>query len=138
AKRSSAMRGRALIAAGGALLLVAAVAVAVVELAGGGGIGLRAAPDSVAAIDTHTNRVVGQVPVGARPGGIAFGAGSLCVANLDDQTVSRIDPTALGTVRTLAVVDPPTGIAATSRKIWVVGSNTNATSVTVRRIDPEF
>ena len=31
-------------------------------------------------------------PVGARPGPIAFGSGSLWVANLDDQTISRVDP----------------------------------------------
>ena len=136
-------RGRALIAAGGALLLAAAIAAGIVELTGGGGIGLRAAANSVAAIDTHTNRVVGQVAVGARPSAIAFGSGSLWVANLDDQTVSRVDPRTLQTLRTIPVGGPPTGIATSGDGVWVVESNTSPTaslrsSVFVGRIDPEF
>ena len=71
---------------------MAAIAAGIVVLTGGGVVTVRVAPNSVAAIDPHTNRVVAQVAVGARPAGIAFGSGSLWVANLDDQTVSRVDP----------------------------------------------
>jgi YVTN family beta-propeller protein len=138
ARRSRAVRGRALIAAGGALLLVAAIAAAIVELTGGGGIALRGAPNSVAAINTRTNRVVGQVAVGVRPSAIAFGSGSLWVANLDDQTISRVDPSALRLVGTLTVGDPPTGIAAAGGRVWVVRSNPTATFVSVSRIEPQF
>src|SRR5205085_12611729 len=53
-------RGGVLIAAGGALLLAVVIGVAV-SLAGSGASSVRVAPNSVAAIDTHTNRVVGQV-----------------------------------------------------------------------------
>ena len=99
AVRSRGARTWALIAAGGALLLAAAIAALVVELAGGGGgAGLRAAPNSVAVIDTDTAHVVGQVGVGARPGAITYGFGSLWVANLDDQTVTRVDPRTLRTL----------------------------------------
>ena len=80
---------------------------------------MRAAPNSVAAIDPHSNRVVEQVAVGTRPAGIASGSGSLWVANLDDQTVSRVDPETLQTLRAIPVRGPPTGIA-TSRG-WRVG-----------------
>ena len=138
-----AARGRVLIAAGGALLLVAAIAASVVVLTGGGVVTVRAAPNSVAAIDPHSNRVVEQVPVGARPAGIASGSGSLWVANLDDQTVSRVDPRTLQTLRTIAVRGPPTGIATTAAGVWVVESDTSPTaslrsSVFVDRIDPQF
>ena len=140
--RGARGRGRALIAAGGALVLAAAIAAGVVGLAGGV-VTVRVAPNSVAAIDPHTNRVVSQVAVGARPAGVAFGSGSLWVANLDDQTVSRVDPRTLQTLRTIPVRGPPTGIATSPAGVWVVESDTTPSaslksSVFVYRIDPEF
>src|SRR5207248_10531412 len=80
----------------------------------------------------------GQVSVGARPMAIASGSGSLWVANLDDRTISRVDPTTLQTLGTIPVADPPTGIAAADGRVWVVRSNPNATFVSVSRIDPQF
>ena len=142
--RSARGRGRALIAAGGALLLAAAIAAGIVGIAGGGVVTVRVAPNSVAAIDAHTDRVVGQVPVGTRPGAIAFGSGSLWVANLDDQDVSRVDPRTLRTLRSIPVRGgSPTGIATSPAGVWVVESDTTPTasltsSVFVDRIDPEF
>ena len=99
--RSTGRRGRRgglVIAAGGAVLLAVLIAAAL-RLAGSGTSTVRVAPNSLAAIDTDTNRVVGQVAVGTRPGAIAFGSGSLWVANLDDQTISRVDPKTLSTLR---------------------------------------
>ena len=134
-------RGGVLIVAGGALLLATLIAVAV-TLAGSGASTVRVAPNSLAAIDTHSDRVTGAVPVGARPGAVAFGSGSVWVANLDDQTVSRVDPTTLRTLRTITVVGPPTGIAAGADGVWVVESNLDpglaTSSVLVGRVDPEF
>ena len=130
-----------LIAAGGALLLAALIAVAV-TLAGSGASTVRVAPNSLAAIDTHSDRVTGAVPVGARPGAVAFGSGSLWVANLDDQTISRVDPATLRTLRTIPVLGPPTGIAASADGVWVVESNPSpglaTSSVLVGRVEPEF
>jgi YVTN family beta-propeller protein len=138
-ERSRITRGRSLVVAGGALLLAAAIAaVAVVTLGGDGGTGLRAAPNSVAAIDTDTNHVVAQIGVGLRPSAIAYGSGSLWVANLDDQTVSRVDPSKLRTLRTLPVAAPPTDIAAVGGGVWVVSSAPTARFVSVSRIDPQF
>jgi YVTN family beta-propeller protein len=106
------------------------------QASGGGGV--RVNGNAVAIIDPHTNSVVDQVPnVGSRPASIAYGSGSLWVANLDDQTIARIDPNTR-TVTRVAVQDPPTGLATTSDAVWVVGSNAGRPSVTVRRIDPEF
>jgi YVTN family beta-propeller protein len=133
-----ARRGRILILAGGALLLMAAIAAAIVALGGGGSTGLRAQPNSVAAIDTDTNQVVGQVGVGTRPSAITYGSGSLWVANLDDQTVSRVDPGTLRTRRTLSIAAPPTDIAAASGRVWVVSSPPTARFVSVSRIDTQF
>src|SRR6266540_1090288 len=79
-----------------------------------------------------------QPPVGSRPGQIAFGSGSLWVANLDDQTISRIDVATRRVSRTLPVVDTPTGLATSPGAVWVLGSTPTAPSVTVRRIDPQF
>ncbi len=133
-----ARRGGLVIAAGAAVLLAVLIAAAV-RLAGSGTSStVRVAPNSLAAIDTDTNRVVGQVAVGTRPGAIAFGSGSLWVANLDDQTISRVDPKTLSPLRAIPAGGPPTGIAAAAGGVWVVVSNATATSVSARRIDPQF
>lgn len=129
-------RGAALIAAGGALLLVAIVAVAV-KLASSGSSIVRVEPNDVAAIDTRSDRVVEAVPVGGRPGPIAFGSGSLWVANLDDQTISRIAPGGPRTLGLVRVPGPPTGIAAGPGGLWVVESP-GTSSVRVGRVDPVF
>ncbi len=135
--------GGLVIAAGGALLLAALIAVAV-KLAASSPSVIRVAPNSLAAIDTHSDRVTGAVPVGDRPGAVAFSSGSLWVGNLDDQNISRVDPRALRTLRTIAVAGPPTGIAATNSGVWVVESNLNPDSapgtsrLVVGRVDPEF
>jgi YVTN family beta-propeller protein len=136
--RAPAGRGRTLIIAGGALLLAAAIAAVVVVVTGGNGPGLRAPPNSVAAIDIRTNRVVAHAGVGTRPGAIAYGSGSLWIANLDDQTVSRVDPRTLQTLRTLSLAAPPTDITAARGRVWVVSSGPTARFVSVSRIDPQF
>ena len=136
-------RGGLLIAAGGVVLLAAIVALAV-TLAGSGAGPIRVAPNTLAAIDTHTNRLAGVVPVGLRPGAVTFGSGSVWVANLDDQTVSRVDPGTLHTLRTITVAGPPTALAASADGVWVVESNVNpdtgpsTSSVLVGRVDPAF
>src|SRR6516164_8789177 len=61
-------RGGWLVAAAAALLL-AALALVAVELSGSGASIVRVAPNSVAAIDTRSDRVVGAIAVGDRPGG---------------------------------------------------------------------
>ena len=139
----SGRRGGVLIATGGAVLLAVIVVVGL-KLAGSRAGSVQVAPNSLAAIDIRSDRVSATVPVGARPGAVAFGSGSLWVANLDDQTISRVDPTTLRTLRSIPVAGPPTGIAAGAGGVWVVESNLNpdiapgTSSVLVARVDPEF
>jgi YVTN family beta-propeller protein len=129
--------GELLLALGGGALL-AVIAVVAVVLNGAGPALVPVAPNSVAAIDVQSNRVAATVPVGSSPGPLTFGAGSLWVSNIDDQTVSRIDPATLRTLRTITVRGPPTGIAAAAQRIWVVQSNAHASTVSVSRVDPRF
>ena len=130
-------RGGLVIAAAGVVLL-AAIAAAAVTLSASGTASLRVAANSVAVIDPRSNTVAGWAPVGTRPGAIAFGAGSLWVASVDDQTVSRVNPATLRTTRSIALDDVPTGIAASGNAIWVVESIAGASAVSVNRLDPEF
>ena len=127
--------------AGAALIGVLAAAVAVPVFAfgqGGSGGGTTVKGNAVAVIDPSSDSVVGEVPVGARPGAIAAGSGSIWVANLDDQTVSRIDASKQTVSRTFPVDDTPTGLASSRNAVWVVGSPAGKPSVAVREIDPRF
>jgi YVTN family beta-propeller protein len=126
-------------AVAGALLLVGAIAAMAAEMAGGSTAALRAMPNSVAAIDVASDRVTATVPVGAQPQAIAFGLGSLWIANVADQTVSRINPsTSTLTPQLIELSNPPTGIATAAGAAWVVESDASATTVPVVRIDPQF
>jgi YVTN family beta-propeller protein len=138
----SRRRGGALIAVGGVVLLAVIVAIAV-TVADSGANAVTVAPNSLAAIDPATDRVVGAIAVGDRPGAVAFAAGSVWTANLDDQTVSRVDSRTLRVQRVIPLPGPPTGIAGTADGLWVVQATVNpestaASSVSVARIDPEF
>jgi YVTN family beta-propeller protein len=133
-----ARRGGLLIAAGGAVLLATIALVAVMFSQGAGRV--QVAPNSVAAIDPGTDTVAGAVPVGTRPGAIAFGSGSLWIANQDDGTVSRVDPQTLQTLQTIPVGQSPTGIAVSADQVWVAAADLtpSATAVSLTRIDPQF
>ncbi len=138
----SRRRGGALIAVGGAVLLALIVVVAL-KLSGSGASTVTVGPNSLAAIDPATDRVVGAVPVGDRPGAVAFADGSVWTANLDDQTISRVDPRTMSVLRAIPLPGPPTGIAGTPDGLWVVQANVNlysnaASTIAVARIDPEF
>ena len=130
-------RGRVL-AAGVGLTVSAVVVTAAVALNVRHTPTVPVAPNSLAAIDPRTNHVVATVPTGASPGPIAFGAGSLWVANVDDMTISRIDPVTLRALATLTLGGTPTGLAADAQGIWVVQANRGSSSVSVDRIDPLF
>jgi YVTN family beta-propeller protein len=138
ARRPLFYRRRNLLAGALAGVIAAAIAIPIFALGQGSGGGISVSGNAVAVIDPHSNRVTAQVPVGARPDRLAFGAGSLWVANLDDQTVSRIDTSTRQVASSISLPGPPTGLAATDDAVWVVSSNSRLPSVTVDRVDPQF
>ena len=126
---------RRLMYAGSALIGVLAAAVAIPIFAlgqGGSGSGAAVAPNSLAVIDAHSNRVVGSVAVGVRPSAVAAGEGSIWVANLDDKTVSRVDPQKPSLQRNISLTSTPTGVAVGFDSVWVV----NGTAGSFSRVDP--
>jgi YVTN family beta-propeller protein len=88
--------------------------------------------DSVAVIDPGTNAIVGEIPVGARPSGIAVGEGSVWVGNRDDNTLLRIDPRSRKVIRTIGLPVEPRGVAVAAQSVWVAARADDA----VLRVDP--
>ena len=137
-------RRRAL-AAAGAVVLVLALAGLVLLLAADSGDDGGAAPvtddsHAVAVIDPAQNKVTTVVPVGTNPGPLAFEpkSRSLWVANLDDESVTRIDTNPVRTGRTVGIGERPVGLAAGDGAVWVAGIKRTRPFVTARRIDPRF
>ena len=122
--------------AGGAILVLIAVAGAAFLATGGSGGGLsRVRPNSVGVIDPKTNWIVDEVPVGIRPGPIAFGGGTVWVGNLDDRDLTTID----ARQRTVSGRIPlnrrtPTAIAFGAGALWVAHGALGDLS----RVDPQF
>ncbi|MFL5959669.1 MAG: adenylate/guanylate cyclase domain-containing protein [Gaiellaceae bacterium] len=108
-----------------ALVLAALVAVAVVAagalfLLTSGSHGGVVPPNHVGVIDPETNTVVASIPVGADPGPVATGAGSLWVGNGADRTITRISLDRRVPVATLALDGrTPTGIAFGGGAVWI-------------------
>jgi YVTN family beta-propeller protein len=76
------------------------------------------AANSVVALDPDGS-VAATVAVGARPVAMSSGAGSLWVANLDDQSVTRVDVSTRLVAHTVTVGEAPTALAATKSAVWV-------------------
>ena len=120
-------------------VLAAAVAIPVFALgAGSSGGGVEVHGNAVAIIDPGSNRVTGQLSVGARPGAIAFGDGGLWVSNLDDQSVSRVDPKTNQSVRAIPMGEPVQGLAAGHGAVWAISVVPNERFAQLRQIDPRF
>jgi YVTN family beta-propeller protein len=134
ARRVRRPRGRfaLLLTAAVALLFVAAVAAVLLH---GDPAPIVVPPNSVAVVDTETNRVVATMSVGNRPGPIAFGAGSLWAGNLDDQTVTRIDAEKRTVMKTIGLDNrTPTGLAFGFGLLWVA----HGLSGQLSRVDPQY
>ncbi len=118
-----------------ALLGLAGLATALV-LGGGSGGGLSAIqPNHVGLIDPQTNRIVAEIPVGIRPGPLAAGAGSVWVGNLEDRTLTRIDPAQLSAAATISLENrTPTGLAVGLGAVWVA----HGLRGEVSQVDPQF
>jgi YVTN family beta-propeller protein len=118
-------RRRRLVAAA-ALVVTAAIAGAVF-LATRTSSAIMVPPNSLAIIDARTNKFIGSVAVGSRPDGVASDSrrGSLVgvwVANVDDKTLSLVDPQGRHDVSTvpLEAQGTPTGLAVGFGAVWVV------------------
>ncbi len=121
---------RLLTAAALAGLVVAAVAGSVLVL--GGSSETMVPANSIVALDS-SGSVETTVLVGARPVAMAASAGSLWVANLDDETVTRVDLSSRQAARTIPVGNAPTALAASKSSVWVAAGDDD-----VSRIDPRY
>lgn len=126
-------RWRPDLAAGLVALVIAAALVAALRDT------FRAAPepvvlkgDSVAVIDPATNSIAAEIPVGARPSGIAVGEGSVWVGNRDDNTLLRIDPRSRKVIRIIGLAVEPGAVAVAAQSVWVAIRAGDA----VLRVDP--
>jgi YVTN family beta-propeller protein len=68
------------------------------------------AENSIGVIDPDRGEIVGQIQVGAEPGGIAIGEGYAWVTNTSADTVSQIDLTSRSVINSIEVGRAPTGI----------------------------
>jgi YVTN family beta-propeller protein len=126
------LRRRRLQLAAAAAVLAGGATVAV--LATRPAAGVVVAPNSVGVVNPKTNKVVGQIAVGIRPGAVAVGAGSVWVANQDDKTLSRIDPRTRTLMRTVLLGATPTGVAVGREAVWVAEGAAGA----LARVNPEY
>jgi YVTN family beta-propeller protein len=102
-----------------AAVLVVGGVVAGVALSRSSAKSLLVPPNAVGVIDPHNDRVVATIPVGGRPGPVAYADGTTWVANVKDVTLTRIY------TRTRHVVDVrplggsyPSTLAASAGVVW--------------------
>jgi YVTN family beta-propeller protein len=129
-EKTGRRRAIQLVLAGASALIAAAVVASLLVFDGSSQTEVVA--NSVVALDP-SGSIAGTVPVGARPGAIASGAGALWVANLDDQSVTRVDPSSRRAVGNIPIGDSPTGLAATGTAVWVTDGTGD-----VSKIDPRY
>ena len=94
------------------------------------------AANAVVEIDPVTNQNLGDLTTGRAPSAIAVGPRTLWIANLDDDTVTRITIPELGgapVIATFAAGDGPVDVAVGEGGVWVASSLDRS----VTRLDPE-
>jgi streptogramin lyase len=89
-------------------------------------------PDSVVRIDTGSDRIVGDSPVGAGPRALSVYQGHVWVANFDDRTVSRLGATIDSPDRIIGDVGIPADLAGGAGSVWVADPFDGS----VYRVDP--
>ena len=100
-------------------LLAAAALVAFLATRGSSGLS-SVSPNSVGVIDPASNQVVSEVPVGRDPQAITTGAGGVWVTNVEDETVSRVDPAdTAARPATIPVGDYPSDLTFGAGSVWV-------------------
>jgi ABC-type branched-subunit amino acid transport system substrate-binding protein/streptogramin lyase len=123
ARRARRLRvGRRLVLAGALLLAAAALAVVALEAAEDDGTVEElavVAPDSVAALDPRSNRVVGQVHIPGGPSLLAAHGRSVWVASDAGGTITEIDSRSRSVRRVVPTKAAATDIAATEGSVWM-------------------
>jgi ABC-type transport system substrate-binding protein/DNA-binding SARP family transcriptional activator len=89
-------------------------------------------PNSVGILDNN-GALHDAVPVGQNPDALAYGFGSLWVANSGENTVQRVNPKTAEVIQTFPVGANPDAIAFSAHDVWVA----NGADGTVTEIDPE-
>ena len=93
---------------------------AVIAAHGHTGTAVLVKPSSIAEIDPGSDHVVGDVALASPPTAVAATTGGVWVASFQDRTLTRIDPTTLGVVRTVPLGATPTGLSAgRNGAVWV-------------------
>jgi YVTN family beta-propeller protein len=111
------------LAAGAGLALLVVIALGVLFLTREENVDVR--PNSVAVIDPSSNGVVDSIPVGESPGPITFAGDALWVANLNDGTLSKVDPGSRNVTETVGLGEPgtseslPPRLAGDDDDLWV-------------------
>ena len=75
--------------------------------------------NSLVVIDPSRNRIVGVVPVGHTPRGVAVGRDYVWVANSADGTISQIGKKSLSTVQTIGLGEQATDLVESAGSVWV-------------------
>jgi streptogramin lyase len=75
-------------------------------------------------IDARTLKIVRKIPTGARPEGVAVGAGAVWVANAGDDTIMRYDPRTRRK-RLISVPDGPSRLVVRGNSLWVTSSESD-------------
>jgi class 3 adenylate cyclase/streptogramin lyase len=116
-----------------AVIVVVALAVLATRDSGGGLGGVEA--NQVGLVDPKTNHIIGEVPVGIRPGPLAVGGGSVWVGNLQDRNLTRIDAARRSSAGTVSLDNrTPTGVAVGAGGVWVAHGPRGQVSL----VDPQF
>ncbi|MGZ4302388.1 MAG: BTAD domain-containing putative transcriptional regulator [Gaiellaceae bacterium] len=75
--------------------------------------------NSLVVVDPSGNRVVGVVPVGHTPRGVAVGRDYVWVANSADGTISQIGRKSLKTMQTIGLGEQATDLVESAGSVWV-------------------
>jgi YVTN family beta-propeller protein len=132
-RRTLRPRPIVLVAAG---VVLAAIAAALVVLTHNSSGGLSVVPPNhVGVIDPTRGQVVAAVPVGIRPGPVTAGVGSVWVGNVDDRSLTRVDPVRRTAAATVSLDRrTPTGLTVGAGSVWVAHGRSGELS----RVEPRF
>jgi streptogramin lyase len=128
--------GRRLAILAGAAVALIAIAAAVTSSLGGGRTGLtNVDPNHLAVIDPKSDVITAAATVGAGPGPVATGDGSVWVGNTFDRTLTHLDLRSGAPLGTISLAKrTPTGLAVGGGAVWVANGRVGSLSY----IDPGY